>query len=69
MPAPRLPATAAAVTAMNWDEMQILGATLFAEEIAAVAEGGDRLLHQQLASLGADERRVLREALADPEFA
>jgi hypothetical protein len=68
-PAPRLPTTAAAVTAMSWDELQLLGATLFAEEIAAVAEGGDRLLRQRLASLGADERRVLREALAEPEFA
>ena len=48
-PAPRMPATAAAVTAMSWEEMQILGATLFADEIASVAEGGDGLLRERLA--------------------
>jgi hypothetical protein len=67
-PAPRLPTTAAAVTAMSWDELQILSATIFAEEIASVAEGGDGLLRERLASLGHDQRRLLREALAEPEF-
>ena len=67
-PAPRMPATAAAVRAMSWDELQILGATLFADEIASVAEGGDTLLRERLASLGPDERRALREALAEPEL-
>jgi hypothetical protein len=67
VPAPRMPSTAAAVTAMSWNELQILGATIFAEEIAAVAEGGDGLLRERLASLGPDQRRVLREALAEPE--
>ena len=65
---PRMPTTAAAVTAMSWDELQILGATLFADEIASVADGGDTLLRERLASLGPDERRALREALAEPEF-
>ena len=65
-PPPRLPATAAAVTAMSWDELQILGATLFADEIASVADRGDGLLRERLASLGPDERRALREALAEP---
>jgi hypothetical protein len=65
--APRMPSTAEAVTAMSWSELQILGATLFADQIASVAEGGDRLLRERLASLGPDHRRVLREALAEPE--
>jgi hypothetical protein len=67
-PAPRLPTSAAAVTQMGLDELQILGATLFAEQIVSVAAGGDGLLRQRLASLGPDERRILREALAEPEF-
>jgi len=67
-PVPRMPATAAAVRAMSWDELQILGATLFADEIASVSKDGDGLLRERLASLGPDERRVLREALAEPEL-
>jgi hypothetical protein len=67
-PAPRMPTTAATVTAMSWDELQILGATLFADEIASAVEGGDGLLRERLASLGPDERRALREALAEPEL-
>jgi hypothetical protein len=50
---------------MGWGELQILGATLFADEIASVADGGDSLLRERLASLGHDVRRVLREALAE----
>jgi hypothetical protein len=65
-PAPRLPATADAVAKMSWKELQVLGATLFAEQIASVATGGDELLRQRLAELGPDERRILREALAEP---
>ena len=64
-PAPGLPTTAAAVARMGWGELQILGATLFADEIASVADGGDSLLRERLASLGHDVRRVLREALAE----
>jgi len=67
-PAPRLPASADAVTRMSWQELQVLGATLFADEIASVIDEGDGLLRQRLASLEPDERRVLREALAEPEL-
>jgi hypothetical protein len=67
-PAPRLPGSAEAVTRMSWDDLQILGATLFAEEITATADGGDALLRERLASLGPGERRVLREALTEPEL-
>jgi hypothetical protein len=49
---------------MGWDDLQTLGATIFAAEIASIADAGDDgLLRQRLASLGAGERRVLREAL------
>lgn len=51
-PPPRMPATAAAVTAMSWDQLQILGATLFAGEIASVVESDDGLLRERLAGLG-----------------
>jgi hypothetical protein len=45
-------------------------ATQFAGEIAAVMNGGGGgLLRQRLAALSPDERRALREALAEPEFA
>jgi hypothetical protein len=54
---------------MSWNELQILGATLFAEEIASVTSGeGDAVLRQRLASLSRHERRVLREALTEPEL-
>jgi hypothetical protein len=36
------------------------------EEVSAVMDGGDRLLRQRLSELDPDERRLLREALADP---
>jgi hypothetical protein len=64
-----MPTTAAAVTAMSWDELQILGATLFADEIASISTGeGDAVLRQRVASLSADQRAVLRNALAEPEL-
>jgi hypothetical protein len=67
-PAPRLPASADAVARMDWNEIQILGATVFADEIAAISNGEAGVgLRQRLAELGPDERRVLREALAERE--
>jgi hypothetical protein len=63
-PSPRLPMTAAAVARMGWDDLQMLGATIFAEEIASISIGeGETLLRERLASLGAAERRALRGAL------
>jgi hypothetical protein len=65
-PAPRLPAAAAAVARMGWDELQILAATVYADEIAAVEAGaGLELLRVQLSQLSKHDRRALREALAD----
>jgi hypothetical protein len=64
-PTPRLPATADAVSKMSWSELQVLGATLFADEIASISGGeGDARLRQRLASLTADQRAVLRVALS-----
>jgi hypothetical protein len=69
-PAPALPATAEQVRRLSWDQMTLIFATQFAGEIAAVMRGdGDAALRDRLATLGPDERRRLREALAAPEFA
>jgi hypothetical protein len=66
--APRLPANAAAVARMGWNELQMLGATIFAAEIASISSGGDTtLLRERLASLGLDECRVLRRTLDELE--
>jgi hypothetical protein len=64
-PAVRLPATAAAVSAMSWSELQLLASTIVADEIVAVVSGGGReLLRERLAALSDDERRVLGQELA-----
>jgi hypothetical protein len=68
VPAPRLPASVGAVADMKWEELQILGATLFADEIASVSRReGDAALRERVASLPAHQRAVLREALGKPE--
>jgi hypothetical protein len=52
------------VEKLNWDDMQMIFATQFASEIAAVAEdGGDALLRGRVAALDEDQRQLLREAL------
>jgi hypothetical protein len=67
-PAPRLPASVGAVAQMSWDDLQILGATLFADEIASVLlSDGDAAVRERLALLTARQRAVLRDALAEPE--
>jgi hypothetical protein len=65
---PALPRTAEQARALSWDHLTLLFASHFANEITSVADGGDALLRQRLALLGPDGRRVLREALAEPEF-
>jgi hypothetical protein len=68
-PAPTLSRTAEQVQRLSWDEMTMIFATQFAGEIAAVIKGdGEVLLRERLAALGPDERRVLREALAEREL-
>jgi hypothetical protein len=66
--APALPRTAEHVRSLSWDQMTLVFATQFADEIAAVMHGdGDVVLRDRLAALGPDERRRLREALTEPE--
>jgi hypothetical protein len=65
-PAARVPATAAAVKAMGWEELRVLAATVCAYEIAAVESGaGLELLREQLSHLSKANRGALRAALAD----
>jgi hypothetical protein len=65
---PSVPANAEAVNRMSWEELKVLGAAFYADEIVSVANGGDGLLRERLAALGPDERRILREALVEPEL-
>jgi hypothetical protein len=68
-PAPALPASAEQVRKLSWDQLTLVFATQFAGEIAAVANGGgSALLRRRLSALSGDERRVLREALSEPEL-
>jgi hypothetical protein len=67
---PRLPSTVAAVKEMGWYEMKALFASLYVDEIAAVQrDGGEAVVREKLAALSEDSRRVLREALREPELA
>jgi hypothetical protein len=62
---PRLPENAHAVRNLGWEELQVLFATTYVDEIAAAVNGeGRELLRERLAALSDDERRVLREELA-----
>jgi hypothetical protein len=66
-PVAQLPTNVGAVTKMSWDDLQILGATLFADEIALVLRGdGDAAVRERLASLTPRQRAVLCDALAEP---
>ena len=64
---PRLPRTAEQVEKLGWNDMQMIFATQFAGEIAAVStqDGGDELLRERVAALDVDQKRVLREALQE----
>jgi hypothetical protein len=50
-PAPSLPATVEQARALSWDQLTLVFATRFAEEITAVLERGDGLLRERLVSL------------------
>jgi hypothetical protein len=67
-PVPALPATVEQARALSWDQLSLVFATQFAEEIGSVLDRGDGLLHERLASLSPAERHALREALAEPEI-
>jgi len=61
--APTFPNTVEQARNLSWDQMTLVFATQFADEVASVVSGGDELLRKRLALLGEDERRVLRQAL------
>ena len=58
-----MPSSVEAIKAMSWEEMQTVFATIYADEIAAVADGGEALMRERVAALGVKERQLLREAL------
>jgi hypothetical protein len=60
---PRLPKSAEAIEKLSWTDLQLVFATEFAGEIAAVSENGDALLRERVAALDDGQRRLLREAL------
>jgi hypothetical protein len=65
-PVLRLPATSEAVEAMPWSDMKALFASFFVDEIAAVRrDGGDAHLRNRVIALSLDDRKALREALAE----
>jgi hypothetical protein len=60
----RLPRTAEGIEKLGWNDMQMIFATQFASEIAAVTEnGGDALLRERVTALDDDQRQLLRETL------
>ena len=66
-PSPRLPESAAAVEKMSWQEMQGLAAMLMFDDLVAVQRrGAETVLRERVTALHESERRMLREALADP---
>jgi hypothetical protein len=67
---PTLPESEAAIRAMSCEDMQYFASTLLMDELLIVQrEGGLALLRQRVAAMSQDERRVLREALLEPELA
>jgi hypothetical protein len=66
-PTPRLPTSVEAVQNMSWEEMQYVFASLYGDELVAVQRsGGKAAVREKLAALSESERRILREALAQP---
>jgi hypothetical protein len=66
---PRRPRTAEAVEKLGWNDLQMIFATQFASEIAAVTEDGDGLLRERVAALDDGQRQLLREALDEVKIA
>ena len=62
----RLPHTVKAVEKLGWDDLQTIFAAIFASEIEALIDaGGEPLLRERVAALHEDQRRLLRDALAE----
>jgi hypothetical protein len=65
-----LPQTVEQAQNMSWHDMCLVFATEFAAELEALRDGNiETLLRERLACLGEGPRRVLREALLEPERA
>jgi hypothetical protein len=61
-----MPANVAAVKSMDWEEMQLVLAATYVDELAAAQrKGGHALLRAKLDALSAGERRVRRDALVE----
>jgi hypothetical protein len=68
-PTSKLPTTVEQVRAMSWAQMEQVFAATYVDEIdRALRHGGDALLRERLAKLSEGERRILREALLEPEL-
>jgi hypothetical protein len=64
----RLPHSVEAVQKLSWDQMQQVFAATFVDELAALdRDGGDALVRRKVAALSEGERRVLRDALDEPQ--
>jgi hypothetical protein len=64
-PTGRMPANAADVKKMSWDELTYVFGLTYADELREVARlGGPRALHEKLRGLSAPERQLLADALA-----
>jgi hypothetical protein len=67
---PLTPTSVGAVKEMSWEELEALFAAIYVDEIAAAQrDGGRALLRGKLAALSEGERRALRDAILEPEFA
>ena len=65
---PSLPESVVGMECMSWQDMRYFASTLLVDELLTVRrDGGEALLRQRVAALSDGERRVLREALLEPE--
>jgi hypothetical protein len=63
-----LPDRAAAIRRMSWSDLQAVFALQFTDDIATVTSGqAESVIRERLAGVGAEGRRLLREALNDLE--
>jgi len=69
-PTPRLPRSVEQIQQRGWTDLLALGTALELDEVGtALAHGGPAALRVRLSALSAEQRRALREALAEPALA
>jgi hypothetical protein len=69
-PTPPLPRSAEQIQQLGWTDLLALGTALELHEVeTALAHGGPEALRVRLRELSADQRRALRQALAEPALA